>query len=131
MMADFAATLAPLEVRPVLFGMMSLIHARPGIVQTSLGSELGIQRANLVPLVNELAGRGLIERRPAPGDRRAAALHLTPVGESLFRQAASLVQAHEERMLGQLSASERTELIALLRKVSSEKDEQQTERKRR
>lgn len=120
MMADFATTLAPLAIRPVLFGMLSVIRSSPGIIQMGLGTELGIQRANLVPLVNELEGRGLIERRPAPNDRRAMALYLTEDGEALFRQALALVREHEERMLSRLTASERTKLIELLGKIAAE-----------
>lgn len=120
MMADFAAALAPLAIRPVLFGMLAVIHARPGIIQMGLGAELGIQRANLVPLINELQGRGLVDRRPAPNDRRAAALYLTGAGERLFDEALALVNGHEEAMLRQLSAAERKKLIELLGKIAPE-----------
>jgi DNA-binding MarR family transcriptional regulator len=120
MMTDFASTLAPLAIRPVLFGMLAVIRVSPGIIQMALGTELGIQRANLVPLVNELESRGLVERRPAPRDRRAAALYLTRAGEALFEEAVALVREHEERMLRRLSASERTKLIELLGKIAAE-----------
>jgi DNA-binding MarR family transcriptional regulator len=85
-----------------------------------VGSLLGIQRANLVPLLNDLCDRGLLERRPAPHDRRAAALYLTQEGERLLAEAQMLVAEHEERMLGRLSAAERVKLIELLGKVASE-----------
>jgi DNA-binding MarR family transcriptional regulator len=120
MMADFAATFAPLAIRPVLFGILSVIRNSPGMIQMAVGNELGIQRANLVPLLNELTQRGLVERRPAPRDRRAAALFLTKEGERLFVEAEKLVKQHEEGMLRRLSASERTKLIALLGKIAAD-----------
>ena len=118
MMNDFLTTLAPLALRPVLFGMLEVIHANPGIIQMALGSELGIQRANLVPLINELSGRGLIERRAAPHDRRAMTLFLTAEGEAFLDQAEALVIEHEERMLAALTPAERSKLLGLLDKIA-------------
>jgi len=120
MMGDFSTTLAALAIRPVLFAILSVVRTQPGIIQMGVGNELGIQRANLVPLINELTERGLVERRSAPGDRRATALVLTGEGERLYAQAEALVREHEERMLRRLSASERTKLIELLAKIAAD-----------
>ena len=120
MMADFATSMAPLALRPVLFAMLCTIRANPGIIQMGLGTELGIQRANLVPLVNELTARALIERRPAPNDRRALALYLTQAGEALLAEAETMVLDHEERMLSALSRAERAKLLELLAKISAD-----------
>lgn len=120
MMSDFGSSMAPLALRPVLFAMLCVVRASPGIIQMGLGAELGIQRANLVPLVNELTGRDLIERRPAPNDRRAYALYLTGEGERLLDQAEKMVGEHEERMLAALTRPERAKLLELLAKIAAE-----------
>ncbi len=120
MMADFSATLGVLSIRPVLFGILAVVRARPGMIQIEVGNELGIQRANLVPLISELAERGLVERRAAPHDRRAIALFLTREGELLYVEAEALVHEHEERALRRLSTSERAKLLELLGKVAAE-----------
>ena len=117
MMSDSAASMAPVGLRPVLFAMLCVIRSAPGIIQIALGSQLGIQRANLVPLVNELTARALIERRPAPNDRRALALFLTAHGESLLAEAEKLVFRHEERMLAGLGEDERSQLLRLLARI--------------
>ena len=117
MMSDSAASMAPVGLRPVLFAMLCVIRSAPGIIQIALGTQLGIQRANLVPLVNELTARDLIERRPAPNDRRALALFLTAEGERLLAEAESLVLGHEQRMLAGLSEVERQALLRLLAKI--------------
>ena len=122
MMTDFSSTLGPIAVRPVLFAMLQVIRSNPGIIQMALGTELGIQRANLVPLINELTGRGLISRRAAPNDRRALSLFLTSDGEALLDQAETLVREHEERALTRLSKAERAKLIELLNKVATDID---------
>lgn len=120
MMSDLAPTLAPLELRPTLVAMLSVIRANPGIIQMGLGTELGIQRANLVPLITELTRRHLIERRADPRDRRALTLHLTKEGEALLDDAAARILEHEERMLARLSAAERSKLLELLGKIAAE-----------
>lgn len=119
-MADLLPTLAPLGLRPALFAMLAVIRARPGIIQMGLGAELGIQRANLVPLIAELTGRRLIERHAAPHDRRALTLHLTPEGEALLDEAVALIRDHEERLLARLSAEERARLIELLARIATD-----------
>ena len=120
MMADLRAALSPLGMRPVLFAIMELVRAEPGIIQMAVGTELGIQRANLVPLINDLVGRGLIERRVATHDRRAMSLFLTSSGERLHDEATRLVLEHEEKTLSSLTDAERARLMQLLDKVATE-----------
>jgi DNA-binding MarR family transcriptional regulator len=116
-MADFMAAVAELGLRPALFAMLAVAREHPGINQSALGRALGIQRANLVPLIGELAGRGLIERRPAAHDRRALAIHVTEAGSKLLDDAERRVRPHEERMLRGLSAQERASLRDMLNRI--------------
>jgi DNA-binding MarR family transcriptional regulator len=120
MMADLAVTLEPTGLRRVLAAMLAVIRANPGIIQMGLGTELGIQRANLVPLINELTALELIDRRPAPHDRRALALFLTEKGEAEFDRAFALILDHEDRTLARLTVGERKQLIGLLDKIATD-----------
>ena len=120
MTADFMTAMGELGIRPVQFALLAMARENPGINQTSLGRSLGIQRANLVPLLNELRRRGLIERRPAPADRRAFALYISEVGDALLNEAERRVRVHEERILGRLEAGEREMLRALLDRVRAD-----------
>ena len=120
LMADLAATLEPLGLRRVLFAMLIVIRGNPGIIQMGLGTELGIQRANLVPLINELTARNLVDRRAAPNDRRALTLSLTPAGDALLDDAMVRVRAHEEIAFARLSAADRAKLVELLDRVSAD-----------
>ena len=121
MMSDLRTTLSPLGLRPVLYAIIEMVRAEPGIIQMAVGTELGIQRANLVPLVNDLESRGLLERRVARHDRRAFALFLTPQGKELHEKATKLILEHEERTVGSLSSGERETLLELLERVAVEK----------
>lgn len=118
MTSDLKATLEGTRLRPVLVAMLAVIARNPGIIQTAVGNALGVQRANLVPLVNEVDERGLVERRPAPNDKRAYALHLTAAGEQLLDEVLRRIAEHEERLFGRLTQRERETLKRLLVKVS-------------
>ena len=119
MSADFARHMEGTGMRPVLVAILSVIDENPGLNQGQLGRALGVQRANMVSLVGTLAERGLVDRRDAPGDRRAFALHLTRKGEKMLAECRGRIAAHEEHMLEPLSIRERAQLLDLLKKVET------------
>jgi DNA-binding MarR family transcriptional regulator len=57
-----------------------LISWQPGQSQQAIARQLRIPPSRLVPLVDSLETRGVIERRRDPGDRRNHALYLTDEG---------------------------------------------------
>ena len=89
---NFIRHLAPLELRPVGFTLLTLVDGNPGITSSQLCAQLGIQSSNLVALVKQLLDRGLIDRRPHPKDGRAMGLHMTPAGRSLLQEAAAALR---------------------------------------
>jgi DNA-binding MarR family transcriptional regulator len=117
--ADFARVLAGLNMRQVLFAILAVVDANKGINQGAVGRRLGIQRANMVSLINELADRGLIERRIAPDDRRAFALTMTAAGAEMLAQCLERIRAHEEAMLEGFSSEELAQLLALLARIEA------------
>lgn len=116
---DFSRTLDGTGIRQVLFGIMSIVKANPGINQGAAGRALGIKRANMVSLINELTDRGLLDRKIAPEDRRAFSLALSADGEAMFEECVTRIRAHEDRLLSDLSADERTTLIDLLSRIEA------------
>ncbi|WP_254606467.1 MarR family winged helix-turn-helix transcriptional regulator [Sphingomonas bacterium] len=117
--ADFRRALDGTGMRQVLFGILSVVADNPGINQGAVGRVLGIQRANMVALINELVDAGSIDRRAAANDRRAFSLALTPAGVSAMRECAHRIAAHEEAMLADLSAAERRVLIEMLGRIEA------------
>jgi len=116
---DFSRALAGTGIRQVLFGILSIVGANPGINQGAVGRALGIQRANMVSLINELVDRELIDRATAEDDRRAFSLTLTKAGEGMTRQCLSRIRAHEDGLLSELTAKERKILLTLLSKIEA------------
>ncbi|MEO8722891.1 MAG: MarR family transcriptional regulator [Sphingobium sp.] len=117
MLADYA-------ISPAKVTALSLIDANPGCEQSALGRELSINRASAMKLVNWLAERGLVERRPGR-DLRSNALHLTETGEIQLREMIDRLRLSEEGVLRTLGAQEQTELLRLLKQLHREKPQRQ------
>lgn len=115
--AGYIEAMQDVDLRPTQFSVLILIHENPGIRQTEVCAALGLQKANFVPLLNELQRRGLAVRKPGVPDRRASALHLTPQGEEVLKKANVLHAAWEESLSARLGTKGREQLLGLLRKL--------------
>ncbi|HSV46989.1 MAG TPA: MarR family transcriptional regulator [Ramlibacter sp.] len=113
----FMEKMAPYNLRPVDFSVLSLITHNPGITSRQLCNSLGILPPNLVGIVNALEKRGLILRKPHPRDGRAVGLHLTPAGQKLMASAEHTAAELERQVAARLTAAEGRTLIRLLKKV--------------
>src|SRR3954453_7944151 len=68
------AALADVGLRVRQYSVLVLADdAADGISQRDLAEALGLDPSQVVALVDELAGAGLVERRPSPTDRRGPA----------------------------------------------------------
>ena len=114
---NFTESLKGCDITPGQFGVLVLIEANSGLNQTRLGKAVGIDRSTVVAVIDRLEGRGLVDRLPAPSDRRSYALHLSDQGRALLHQARDLVVAHEARVAKNLNAAEQTQLIELLSRI--------------
>jgi len=114
---DFTATLADSTLTPTLFGTLVLIEANPGLKQSDLAHAIQLDRSTVVTVIDTLEKRGLVARHRAPKDRRSNALMLTEEGTALLIAVKPRVVEHEARMVADLHATERTTLVAALRKV--------------
>ena len=65
--------------------------------------------------VDRLAGRGLVDRLPDPGDRRGVLVRLTAEGRSTVDAAFEELLAHERDLLAALPADDRATLATLLK----------------
>ena len=117
MFDDFAEAIGGLEVSPGLFGMLVVIEANPGLKQTELANAAQLDRSSLVPALDKLEARGLVARRASSHDRRVNGLWLTQDGNALLRKLKQRVARHEQRLLEKLSAAERDQLMALLKRI--------------
>lgn len=108
---DFIRTLATVDVRPAQYSVLVVIGANPGLPQIALAQALGIERARLVRLLDELQHRGLIERQSSASDRRSHALHLTKAGRRLLVKLKALAAEHEAHLAEKLGPERHGELV--------------------
>jgi DNA-binding MarR family transcriptional regulator len=112
-----AEELASVGLTTALFALLNVINAREGAIQQELGSALGIDRSTMVSLIDQLESAGLATRRPSATDRRAREIAITAKGRRLLQRARGLISQVEDEILGGLTAKERGELLALLRRA--------------
>jgi DNA-binding MarR family transcriptional regulator len=117
-MEDFNQTIVAGGIRALHYAVLTVVSREPGVRSSQLSHELRIKHTNLVPLLDELQGRSLIERRSIPQDRRARGLYLTESGATLMAALLPLVAAHERRFAARIGTDGKYTLIGLLHRLS-------------
>lgn len=112
-----AERLESIGLTPALFGILNFLGARNGAIQLEIATAMGIDPSTIVTLVDELESAGLAKRRPHPKDRRAREVTLTPKGRRQLERARRMAFDVEDEVLQGLGASERGELLSLLRRA--------------
>jgi DNA-binding MarR family transcriptional regulator len=113
----FLQEMAPFDLRPVDFSVLSLVQHNPGITSRQLCTALGLLPPNLVGMLNKLEKRNLIHRLPHPSDRRAMGLHMSAAGQEFMMQAESAATELEREAVAGLTATEQKTLLRLLQKI--------------
>jgi MarR family 2-MHQ and catechol resistance regulon transcriptional repressor len=99
--------------------LVVLVTAGGELELRTLRRRLSTSKANATEIVGTLEGRGLVERRRLPHDRRAAAVSLTPRGEELVDR---LFPEHASRVaeaFAPLDDGEKRTLAELCRKLAA------------
>lgn len=116
---DFQRGFADLGIRPGQYSVLITLSSQPGLRQSQLADALGIKRANLVILLDELQQRGLVQRLPSASDRRAVSLHLTEAGHALAADLRVQQAEHEARIAAQLgNPQDRAALLEILGRLA-------------
>jgi len=109
--------LEPWDLSPSLARALGVLSRHGNMRLSGLADHLRIAARSATEVADDLAERGLAERRPDPDDRRATLLVLTDKG----RETATAIQAARrkegENAFSVLSPEEREELGRLLRKL--------------
>lgn len=97
--------------------LSTVVHHDPAN-QQALGAHLGIDRTVLTYLIDDLVEAELVDRIPAPSDRRARKIVATPKGMELLGRLETRVTQAEQTLLVGLEAQETAVLAGLLAKLS-------------
>jgi DNA-binding MarR family transcriptional regulator len=113
-----AAVLSGEEVSaPLAYHALALIDDFPGIEQCRLAELMGIDRTNVGQIIDDLAAKGLVERRVNAADRRAREVRTTARAVALRRRMRPRVLAAQGSVLAPLKPADRVVLIDLLTRV--------------
>jgi len=117
--ALFSERIASLDLTPPQVGFLRLVGSEAGSSQQAIAGRLGMAPSRLVPLIDDMEERGLVERRRDPQDRRNHALYLTAKAGRLMGQLNRVAVAHEEAICAGLDPKQRQQLGALLQRVAA------------
>lgn len=68
------------------WGILIWLERQPGISQKELSELLEVEPITVARLIDRLEGRGMVERRPDPRDRRIWRLHLQPPAHAALEE---------------------------------------------
>ncbi|RMI33017.1 MarR family winged helix-turn-helix transcriptional regulator [Nocardia stercoris] len=86
----------------------------PARGQKALAAEIGADKTRIIPVLDDLQERGLIDRRPDPADRRHRLLELSPAGRRLRDRAQTDIRSREDALLDRLDPSVRRGFLTAL-----------------
>src|SRR5262245_51123606 len=99
------------------FSLLAPLGRALGSTQNTLAARMGVDRARVSQLADELEAMGFIDRRVNGADRRARVLRLTPRGEQMRARLQPGVRAAQMRVIAPLSPDDRERLLDLLARV--------------
>lgn len=102
------------EITSVQFGVLNVLHARPGSSQRQLCDDLDLDRSTIADIVERLQRRGLLHRVRDEADKRRNVLDLTEKGRAEFDSLVPGVRRVDLELTSALTASEREVLRSLL-----------------
>ncbi|MBV9112768.1 MAG: MarR family transcriptional regulator, partial [Hyphomicrobiales bacterium] len=108
---DFRTTLPRFDL------MAQLERADDGMILNELSKRMMVTNGNVTGLVERLVAEGLVERRPAPKDRRSQFVRLTPLGRRLFQHMAGAHGRWLAVLFSGLDEKEMEEMMGLLGKA--------------
>src|SRR3982750_264831 len=98
--------------------VLTALAERPRRTQAALARDIGADKTRIIGVLDDLQGRGLIERQPDPADRRVRVLSLTAAGQRVHRSAQAGIRAREERLLARLTGADRRGFLHALQVLS-------------
>ncbi|MAK60824.1 MAG: MarR family transcriptional regulator [Ponticaulis sp.] len=76
--------------------ILMFVLANEGITQVEIGRSIGVESANMTPLVSKLMNKHLVIRKPLDGRRQA--LHLTDQGRPVASAVRDIIIARESEL---------------------------------
>lgn len=111
--------LRPLDLTNAQLRVILHLTANKGATQVALAEQIGINKASLGILVDRLAEKGLVERRPHPDDRRANLIFLTEKVDGLYGRIFETGTFVMEALMRDITPAEQKTLVDLLLRLKA------------
>jgi DNA-binding MarR family transcriptional regulator len=102
--------LAALGMSPRQYNLLSVLDTDTPESQLELAQLCGLMPAQVVPVLDELESRGLVERKRSEADRRRSVVRCTDQGRMLLEQADALGASIMDVFFGHLDPDDRRRL---------------------
>lgn len=116
-LALFAEECAGFDITPVQFSIMTVVSQNPGLDQTALAQEIGVDRATLANVLGRLETRGIVRRTKSKSNHRLKCVYVTAAGAKMLEAIRPAALRAHERTVGPLAAEERAAFEAALRRL--------------
>jgi DNA-binding MarR family transcriptional regulator len=110
-------SLAPWDITPAHLRALRVLKRHGPMRLSELSEHLHIVPRSTTQVADALESRGLIERRPDPGDRRATLVEVTGHGAEVLDEIREARGTEAERVFGRLSGTDRGHLTRILGKL--------------
>jgi DNA-binding MarR family transcriptional regulator len=112
------AVLAPWDLSPHQARALGVVGERDGVRLSDLAEALHIAPRSATEVADGLQERGLVERTPDPGDRRAVILRPTEEGRRVRAEIDAARTADAAELFARLPAADRTALARSLQTLA-------------
>ncbi len=115
------------RLTPRQFALLLTLAQRPGLTQTELVEQTGIDRSTVGDMIDRLVRRGLVRRRRSGRDQRANTLAILPAGATALREALPAVERAQLRIMAPLPQAMRGAFMAALQLMANDAPKPETE----
>ena len=99
------------------YAVLVALDERGPMSQAALSDSVGVDRSDMVRLLDLLGDDGLVVREPDPDDRRRNLIALTRAGRARLEELDRILAAAQADATARLTSDERDRLVDLLRKL--------------
>lgn len=109
-------------IRKPHYGVLASLADGGPAAQAPLSDRIGIDRSDMVSLLDDLEELGYVVRRADRTDRRRKIVDITDDGTVALKELDRLVHAADDQLVAPLTADERATLAGLLARILPEAD---------
>jgi len=99
------------------FAVLEILLHKGSLPVNTIGRQVMLTSGSITTAVDRLEAKNLVQREACPDDRRVTYVKLTALGRTLIQRVFKIHASRLETVFEPLTATERTDLAALLKKL--------------